>query len=137
MQFVQFRDLFETSAVALGFENVTDKDIKTLRRLNDQMRKIASSEKQDNKIDWANLNSAFHQTLVDLAGNVFISDQYKSLALDHMHFQLAQAYKIEFTSLKLLVTQHDGMIEALENGDKSLLMSRLSEHINNLRLSVA
>lgn len=137
MQFVQFRELFETSAIALGFENVTDADLRTLRQLNDKMRKIAKSEKRNATIDWANLNSAFHQRLVDMAGNVFISGQYKSLALDHMHFQLARAYNIEFTSLKLLVEQHEGMIEALENGDKPLLVSRLSEHINNLRLSVS
>lgn len=136
-QFVQFRELFEVSAISLGFDNVTQEDIKRLRKLNDKMRKTASSEKDNAKTEWAMLNGAFHQTLVDMAGNVFVSNQYRSLAFDHMHFQLARASEIEFTSLGTLVEQHDGMIDALEAGDKALLLSRLSQHINNLRLSVA
>ncbi len=134
-QFVQFREMFETSAVSLGFDNVTEAEIKSLRRLNEKMRKIACSEKKNTKIKWARLNGAFHQTLVDLAQNVFISDQYQSLSFDHMHFQLARAYEIEFTNLTLLVEQHNGMIEAFEKHDRQLVLSRLSEHINNLRLT--
>lgn len=134
-QFVQFRELFEISAISLGFDNVTDADIKTLQRLNDKMRRIANSQRKNREIEWSKLNGAFHQTLVGLAGNVFISNQYETLAFDHMHFQLARAYDIEFTSLKLLVEQHNGMIKALEKRDKPLLLSRMSEHINNLRFA--
>lgn len=133
-QFVQFREIFEISAISLGFENATGNDIRTLRRLNDRMRKIVSTGKKDTRIKWAKLNGAFHQTLVDLAQNIFLSEQYRGLSFDHMHFQLARACNIEFTSFRLLVEQHDGMIEALENRDKPLLLSRLSQHINNLRL---
>ena len=99
------------------------------------MRKVASSEKNNTKIKWAKLNGAFHQALVDLAQNVFVSDQYQSLAFDHMHFQLARAYEIEFTNLTLLVEQHNGMIEAFEKRDIKLVLSLLSEHINNLMLT--
>lgn len=133
-QFVQFRELFEVSAVDLGFENVTDTDIKALRRLNDKMRKIAEKGR-DAKVEWGRLNGEFHLILVGLARNDFITEQYRNLSFDHMHFQLARAYDIEFTSLKLLVEQHDRMIEALEKRDKPRLLAGLSEHINNLHLS--
>ncbi|CUK02831.1 HTH-type transcriptional regulator McbR [Shimia thalassica] len=133
-QFVQFREMFELAAVDLGFDNVTDADIKALRRLNDRMRKIASSENEKAKVDWGRLNGEFHMILVGLARNDFIVEQYRNLSFDHMHFQLARAYDIEFTSLQLLVEQHEGMIEALTHRDKPLLLARLSEHINNLNL---
>ena len=132
-QFVQFREMFETSAVELGFDNVTEADIKTLRRLNDKMRRIADNG-SGAKVEWGRLNGEFHLILVGLARNDFITEQYRNLSFDHMHFQLARAYDIEFTSLKLLVEQHNRMIEALENRDKARLLSCLSEHINNLRL---
>jgi DNA-binding GntR family transcriptional regulator len=132
-QFVQFREMFETSAVALGFENANEADITSLRRLNEKMRKISQSEK-DSMVEWGQLNGEFHLILVGLARNDFITEQYRNLSFDHMHFQLARAYDIEFTSLQLLVEQHDLMIKALENKDKAALVGHLSAHINNLRL---
>ncbi len=134
-QFVQFREVFEVSAVSLGFEAVTDADVTTLHRLNEEMRVIARSGKSDVMVEWGRLNGAFHQVLVGFARNSFISDQYENLSFDHMHFQLARAYNIKYPSLNLLVEQHDEMIQALEARDKTLLITRLSEHINNLNLS--
>jgi DNA-binding GntR family transcriptional regulator len=135
-QFVQFREMFETSAVALGFDNVVSADIAALRRLNGKMHKIADGSPKA-LVEWAKLNGAFHQVLVGLARNAFVSEQYQNLSFDHMHFQLARAYNIEFTSLKLLVEQHDAMIAALENRDKAGLIVLLSAHINNLKLGDA
>lgn len=80
----------------------------------------------------AKLSGAIHQVLVGLTRNAFISEQYQNLSFDHMHFQLACAYNIEFTSLKLLVDQHDAMIAALENPDKAGLIALLSAHFNEL-----
>ncbi len=134
-QFVQFRELFEISAVSLGFGNATPAEIRTLKRLNNRMRKVVERGKRGVMVEWGNLNSEFHQTLVGLARNVFISDQYRNLSFGFLHFQLARAYNVEFTSLKLLVDQHDGMIEALEQGDRELMLARLSAHINNLVLT--
>jgi len=52
-----------------------------------------------------------------------------------LHFQLARAYNVEFTSLPLLVEEHDGMSIALERHDKPLLLKRLHSYIDNLALS--
>ncbi|PYG25605.1 GntR family transcriptional regulator [Pelagimonas varians] len=132
-QFVQFRELFEVSTVDLGFDNTTEADIEALRRLNDKMRKIVKHG-QAAKVEWGRLNGEFHLILIGLARNDFITEQYRNLSFDHMHFQLARAYDIEFTSLTLLVEQHDRMIDALVSRNKPLLLACLSEHINNLRL---
>ena len=134
-QFVQFRELFETSAVELGFDNASLADISKLKRLNDRMRKVVKANGKSMMADWSQLNGEFHQVLVGLAQNQFITEQYQNLSFGQMHFQLARAYEIEFTSLELLIEQHDQMIEALEQGDKSKLLRLLSEHINNLRLA--
>jgi DNA-binding GntR family transcriptional regulator len=85
-------------------------------------------------VTWGRLNGEFHLVLVGLARNGFITEQYRTLSFDHMHFQLARAADIEFTSLNLLVEQHEELIEALESGDKPLFMERLAQHINNLDL---
>lgn len=135
-QFVQFREMFELSAVALGFDNATKGDIAALRRLNRQMARIADSTKPDTRVKWGRLNGEFHLVLVGLAHNEFITEQYRTLSFDHMHFQLARAAEIEFTSLPLLVEQHNGLIAALEEQDKPLFLERLRQHINNLNLPV-
>lgn len=134
-QFVQFRELFEVSAVALGFDNATKADIQSLRRLNEKMRKLIGNDKPRSQVDWGRLNGAFHLVLVGLAGNEFVNEQYRNLSFDHMHFQLARANDIEFTGRDILVDQHDAMIAALETGNKALLLKLLSEHLNNLNLT--
>lgn len=134
-QFVQFREIFETSAISQGFEMVTPADIRKLRRLNGKMRAIVSASRRNVTVEWGTLNSEFHQTLVGLARNVFVDEQYRNLSFGFQHFQLAQAANVEFTSLSSLVEQHDGMIDALEKGGKPLLLCLLSQHINNLSLS--
>ncbi|MBY6113235.1 GntR family transcriptional regulator [Mameliella alba] len=113
----------------------TPADIRKLRRLNGKMRAIVSASRRNVTVEWGTLNSEFHQTLVGLARNVFVDEQYRNLSFGLQHFQLAQAANVEFTSLSSLVEQHDGMIDALEKGGKPLLLCLLSQHINNLSLS--
>lgn len=131
-QFVQARELFERSVVALGFGNATGADARRLRGLNDRMRKVAMSGRKDRTVEWSRLNSEFHQVLVGLARNAYLSDMYSDLAFGYMHFQLVRSHQAEFTNLLLLIDQHDDMIDALEAGDKDRLLSVLSAHIYNL-----
>lgn len=135
-QFVQAREMFERSAVDLGFDNATSEDIQTLRRLNDMMRKAAKVGKKDRMIKWGQLNSEFHQTLVGLARNTYIDRLYSDLSFGNLHFQLVRSYPREFTSLETLIEQHEDMIAALEKGDKEQLLSALSGHIRNISLDV-
>lgn len=131
-QFVQARELFERSVVALGFENATQADARKLRSLNGRMRKVAMSGKKNKIIEWNRLNTEFHQLLVGLARNSYLSDMYSDMAFGNMHFQLARSNPAEFTNLLLLVEEHDDMISALEDNDKDRFLSVLSDHIYNL-----
>ena len=131
-QFVQARELFETSVAGLGFDNATPEDIGKLRRLNEKMRKVATADKKNRIVEWSRLNAEFHQTLVGLARNAYFSNMYSDLSFGNMHFQLVRSYPMEFTNLMVLVEQHDEMISALEAGDKDKLLSVLSGHIRNL-----
>jgi len=133
-QFVQARELFERSVVALGFDNATPADVRKLRDLNDRMRKVAMLGRQDRIVEWSRLNTGFHQVLVGLARNSYLSDMYSDLAFGNMHIQLVRKYPAELTNLLLLVDEHDDMIAALEDNDKDRLLSVLSDHICNLKL---
>lgn len=133
-QFVEARELFEISVVGLGFANAGAADIRKLRSLNEKMRKVAKAGRPDKMVEWSGLNAEFHQTLVGLARNAFLANQYADLTYGYMHFQLVRSYPEEFTSLETLCAQHDEMIAALEAGDKDRLLAVLSGHIRNISL---
>lgn len=133
-QFVQARELFETSVVSLGFENVTSDDIRKLISLNKKMAKIAKAGKSNAMVEWGELNAEFHQTLVGLARNEYLNYHYANLSFGNLHYQLVRSYPKAFTSLETLVEQHDEMIHALERRDKKQLLSILSGHIHNVTL---
>ena len=133
-QFVEARELFETSVVNLGFANAAAEDSRKLRGLNDAMRAVAHADRPDKMVEWSVLNAEFHQTLVGLARNSFISAQYSDLTYGYMHFQLVRSSPEEFTSLDTLIEQHDEMIAALEAREKGRLLSLLSSHIRNVSL---
>ncbi len=133
-QFVEARELFEVSVVNLGFANATGEDMRKLRSLNEAMRAVAQAGRADKMVEWSVLNAEFHQTLVGLARNSFISNQYSDLTYGFMHFQLVRSSPEEFTSLEILIEQHDEMIAALEGNDKEKLLELLSRHIRNVSL---
>ncbi len=133
-QFVEARELFEVSVVGLGFANASTADIQKLRGLNEKMRKVAKAAKPDKWVEWSGLNAEFHQALVGLARNRYLSNQYADLTFGYMHFQLVRSYPQEFTSLDTLIAQHDEMIDALELRDKDRLISVLTSHIRNITL---
>lgn len=130
-QFIQFRELFEVSAVSLGFGNVQEADIRALERLNVKMRKIADqANQQKHLVTWGHLNGEFHSLLVSLARNTFISEQHHELSFVHMHYQIARTQNPDYKILKALADEHDGLIDALKQGDKPAFLTRLSAHIN-------
>ncbi len=133
-QFIEARELIESAVIGFGFDNATPKDIKRLRSLNEKMRKLSVSKKEVRMSDWHQLNKAFHDTLVGLARNSYLSNYYSGTAFANVHFQLVRSYPVEFTSLEKLVRQHDTMIDALEAKDKEKFFSVLSEHIHNIRI---
>ena len=131
-QFVEARELFETSVMDLGFDKAGPDDIRKLRSLNDKMQKVAISSSKHRMVKWSRLNVEFHQTLVDLAQNSFLSNQYSDLSYGYMHLQLVQSFPREFTSLEVLVEQHNEMIDALEKGNREIFFEVLSGHIQNV-----
>ena len=131
-EFVEARELFETSAVARGFEKATPEHVRKLRKLNEKMRKVAKAGRANMMVEWGNLNAKFHSVLVGMAENAYLSELYADLSFGNMHFQWVRNYTAEIIGLDLLVAQHEEMINALENADQSGLLSCLSNHILNL-----
>ncbi|SDE61652.1 GntR family transcriptional regulator [Ruegeria marina] len=130
-QFIEFRELFETSAVRLGFASVKDADIRKLERLNARMSKVAEDASQPKHlVSWAHLNGEFHAILVGLARNAFISDQHQELSFVHMHYQLSLMDDPDYGILSALAEEHDALIAALKARDQSVFLERLSAHIN-------
>lgn len=133
-QFVEARALFELSIVDLGFDKATQDDIRQLTALNKKMAAIANDKDTPGFVEWGNLNTEFHQVLVGLARNDYLKHQYEIMAFSNLHYQMLREYPKTFPSLKILVKQHNEIIDALKKQDKERLLSILSSHIHNVSL---
>lgn len=133
-QFIEARELFECSVIGMGFENAEAADLKKLRDLNDRMRKVAVSKRRDQMVKWSALNVDFHQVMVGLARNSYLSNQYADLSFGNMHVQLVRSLPREFPSLGHLVAEHEKLIAALEKQDRESFFSVLSAHIRNIMI---
>ncbi|MEL7205437.1 MAG: GntR family transcriptional regulator [Pseudomonadota bacterium] len=132
-EFLEARALFETSVVRLGFENVDEEDLKMLRDLNAQMHDLFSgTDEQSIIIEWSALNVRFHQVLVGLARNFYLSEQYSDMSFGNTHLQLMRAYPHTPDNLKKLVNEHDELITALEAGEKERFLDMLSNHVTRV-----
>ncbi|MEM6941615.1 MAG: GntR family transcriptional regulator [Pseudomonadota bacterium] len=133
-QFVDARELFETSVIGMGFDNAAPRALRTLRALNTKMEKAAQSGKRNRLAQWSSLNSAFHQTLIGLARNTYLSNQYEDLSLGNLHLQLVMSYPLAFDDLQTLVEQHETMIDALEAQDRATFFQTLAAHIRFVKI---
>ena len=133
-KFVEARCLFETSVVELGFHNAKKKDIVTLFKFNEKMKRAISKGGPKKIVKWQRLNHEFHRTLIGLARNDFLLNIYDDLSLGNLQFQLLKSSSIQNIKLEQLVAEHESMIEALKSRQLIPLLDKLESHIKSLTI---
>ena len=133
-KFVEARSLFETSVVELGFHNAKKKDIETLFKFNEKMKRVISKGGPKKIVKWQRLNHEFHRTLIGLARNDFLLKIYDDLSLGNLQFQLLRSSSIQNIKLEQLVAEHEIMVESLKSKQLTPLLDELESHIKNLKI---
>ena len=134
-ELVKAREVIETSALAAGFDNITDADIKSLQSLNDKMRKLAGGLRRKPNIltEWGTLNTEFHRILVGSFRNTYFDSIFADLSLESSR---ARPFADELPPYASLVDQHQAIIEAIKASNPKKAVKELSRHINSLSLNV-
>ncbi len=133
-KFVEARSLFETSVVELGFHNAKKKDVETLFKFNEKMKRVISKGGPKKIVKWQRLNHEFHRILIGLARNDFLLNIYDDLSLGNLQFQLLRSSSIQNIKLEQLVAEHESMIEALKSKQLIPLLDKLESHIKSLKI---
>ena len=132
-ELVKARELIETSALAAGFHNLTEADVRSLNSLNERMRKLATAprRKRNMPMEWGALNTEFHRILVGSFRNSYFDSIFTDLSLES---SMARPFASEPPPFADLVDQHDAIIDAIKASDLKLAIKELSHHINSLSI---
>lgn len=124
----EVRLFLEPQAVALGFKNLTDRQIDEMVRLNAE---IAHPERHPD--DYYELNRSFHEVLIQLCPNSLmrrILSGIWELPVSRRIFRQQMAGHLD---VPRMVAEHDGLIEAVRSRDCELVMERLRHHLSESR----
>ena len=128
-QLFEARRILELAAIQTGFDSITEKDIKALRKINETMkRKKFSSKAKDSMRLGQQINTEFHCIIIDLARNKFLSQMYRDLCFDVITSRQIPASDVQW---EVITSEHDALITALEQGDRDTALSLTSQHIES------
>ena len=128
-QLFEARRVLELAAINSGFDNIANKDIKALRKINEIMkRKKLSSKAQAGMRLGQQINTEFHCIIIDLAGNKFLSQMYRDLCFDVITSRQIPASDVQW---EVITSEHDALIDALEAGDRDTAQALTTQHIES------
>lgn len=106
---------------------VDDTMIDRLATLARQMREAGRGPTYGSYSGFSGLDSQFHQALVELGGNRFLSNAWRSL---HFHLHVSRLYAgagiIDFDQA---TTEHEAIVRAIRRRDGAALTTEAAEHI--------
>jgi len=108
------RCAFELFAAEQAVGRLSEEKLRELRRLADRTLELVNNFEFVSKRDYMLANKAFHEYLVDLAGNETLSRSYRSLSL---HQLMERALAGPSTSAGNSSEDHNRIVEAYEAGD--------------------
>jgi DNA-binding GntR family transcriptional regulator len=123
------RKLLELKSVELAAQNITEKELDSLRTL------IQKGEVTfENKFDYENIkqyndfNYKFHHFIFEIAGNNFLLQAWESL---HAHLHLSRLYRLKgIVDSKGGPSGHWEIFNALENRDISTAVTAAEKHLS-------
>ncbi len=111
---IEYRVLVEVEALRLGYQNITEKDIAELRRL-DAISKEEMSKKESPYLAWRG-NENFHWKLCEFCPNQYLKKSIKE-ALDICARYASQYFANVWTTNLPVDQSHEQILEALDRQD--------------------
>ncbi len=120
------RAALESLAARLAAANITEADIKKLRKILDRM--IAEACKQ-NLQGTTRLNNEFHETILIASGNKMLYNLWKSIEFGHWTLVTT---RISGQDLEALALRHEVILEALASKDPDRAKHAMQRHLEDL-----
>jgi DNA-binding GntR family transcriptional regulator len=125
----EFRLLLEPDAARRAARRITGAGMHKLKDTAEQMRKLDSGKVRSSYAKFARLDAAFHDQIMEIAGNELIRD---TLAHTHTHFHI---FRLMFHArvAEEALTEHETLLETLSSGDAIGAERAMREHIERSR----
>ena len=126
-QMFELRLYLECGALELGVARMTDHVLAILRSLNDQIASGRYGKTFDGYRRFVECNRAFHEQIVALADNPFLTKAYRQLGFHEQTLRLNAGRGVP--DLQSNVAEHAAVIAALATGDGDTARDALGRHI--------
>ena len=110
-------------AIELAVKNVTPEFLEILRRRNREF--CDSVERKESPMDIFRADKAFHNCILEAAGNEYVADFCNILWI---HIQRLEYKFFRDASMSTSIEEHEKMIEALENRDEAKVSELAKVH---------
>lgn len=130
----ELHNLFDVRHVleihALNSAQITSESVKTVTALVEQMQSTSDGTIYNDFRDYMVLDYQFHYALIKLADNSFLLDAWDDL---HVHLHLSRLYTgVGLFDRNHSTTEHQDILNALQQGDKKKAVTLLSQHIKRV-----
>ena len=122
VELYEMRIVLESTAATMAAQHASAAEIRTLEKLNAQMRAAADAPARVSA-----LNQQFHNCIVNAARNRFLALSYRNLAGTLV--LLGQTTLETPERVKTVCNQHDAIIAALAGGDGAKAAEAMSTHM--------
>ncbi|WP_166933518.1 GntR family transcriptional regulator [Candidatus Pantoea communis] len=127
VQWQQARLLIEPAIADMVLQNITDKEIASLRDLNVAMRSHQYGPHYEQYSYFINLNAEFHRQIVVATRNQLIIEMYGTLNYGPQVGRFHEERGVP--DLQLLCDEHDEIIASIEQKDAALYQKKSADHI--------
>jgi DNA-binding GntR family transcriptional regulator len=126
----ELREILEIAAVAAAIERNHAELVKRISALFQKMKKAYDAE--DN-VEYRTLDGQYHQTIIDLCGNPYISDAYSQIGFRIQ--ALRSRLSIETALNRLSMRDHREMLKLIKAREVEPLQALLRAHIHQTKQS--
>jgi GntR family transcriptional repressor for pyruvate dehydrogenase complex len=130
VELAEFRRIVEPAGTALAAERATAEEAAVVRQLHEQMETI-----QD-PVEYAHLDSRFHQAILAASGNGFIVGISTGLTNGGAWRSMWDAVTRDFVPERTR-REHENLVRALETHDRELALATAHAHISEAQAHIA
>ena len=125
----ELRLLLEPDAARRAAQNVGAPQMRKLKETAEQMRKLDAKRGRQSYTGFARLDAAFHDQIMEIAGNALIRE-----TLDHLHTHF-HIFRLMFHArvTQEALTEHDSLLTAFASGDGEGAERAMRRHIDRSR----
>lgn len=119
----------EILAMSRAIENITDKELKSLRDIYDLMEFYTKKKDAEKVLE---LNKTFHEIIYNATNSRFLVQTLKSYQSYVQQTRKASVYCVE--NLNTILQEHREILESVEKRDKEVAMQNIEKHLENSRM---